>query len=278
MLNRIKLTNFQRHRALEVTFNAGISALRGSNEAGKSTLIRAICYALFGAKALPMSLAETVTWGEAESTLKVELELSVEGTVYTINRGKSGAEVNYDGGKVTGQNECTAFISKLLKADAGSAAKLMLASQGEIRGALEKGAAETTKLIEQLAEFDQLDNLIELMQERLTLGSPGHRRGSHRRRRSPARAGPGRGRRAGADPLRLRDRRTPRRAGHGRPGGRSAGRADRGSAQQVGRSGGRIQGQDRGRRRCRGSGHPPRARREEAGRRPRRRGAGAGRP
>ena len=70
MLNKIILTNFQRHRHLEVVFNAGISALRGSNEAGKSTLIRAICYALFGAKALPMSLSEAVTWGEPEASLR----------------------------------------------------------------------------------------------------------------------------------------------------------------------------------------------------------------
>ncbi|MBT2325545.1 AAA family ATPase [Variovorax paradoxus] len=172
MLNRITLTNFQRHRHLEVFFNAGISALRGSNEAGKSTLIRAICYALFGAKALPMSLSETVTWGEPEATLKVVLEFVVDSVVYTIKRGKSGAEITYDGGIVTGQNECTAFVAKLLKADAVSASRLMLANQNEIRGALEKGAAETTKLIEQLAEFDQLDNLIETMEGSLTLGSP----------------------------------------------------------------------------------------------------------
>lgn len=172
MLNKITLTNFQRHRHLEVVFNAGISALRGSNEAGKSTLIRAICYALFGAKALPMSLSETVTWGEPETSLKVVLEFVVDSVVYTVKRGKSGAEITYDGGIVTGQNECTAFVAKLLKTDAVSASRLMLANQNEIRGALEKGAAETTKLIEQLAEFDQLDNLIETMEGSLTLGSP----------------------------------------------------------------------------------------------------------
>lgn len=172
MLNKITLTNFQRHRNLEVVFNAGISALRGSNEAGKSTLIRAICYALFGTKALPMSLSETVTWGEPEASLKVVLEFTTDSVVYTVKRGKSGAEINYDGGIVTGQNECTAFVAKLLKTDAVSASRLMLANQNEIRGALEKGAAETTKLIEQLAEFDQLDNLIETMEGSLTLGSP----------------------------------------------------------------------------------------------------------
>jgi DNA repair exonuclease SbcCD ATPase subunit len=86
-------------------------------------------------------------------------------------RGKSGAEVQYDGGMVTGQSEVTNFLCHLLKADAAAAPRLMLANQNEIRGALEQGAKATTELIERLAEFVQIDELIELMQEELTLGS-----------------------------------------------------------------------------------------------------------
>lgn len=172
MLNSIQLTNFQRHRNLKIDFTGGINALRGSNEAGKSTLLRGICYALFGLKAMSVGLADLVTWGEPENSLKVELTLAVDGATYTIKRGKSGAEVNYDGGIVTGQSECTTFLSKLLKADAGAAARLVLANQGEIRGAIESGTKETTELMERLAEFDQIDRLIELMQEKLVLGNP----------------------------------------------------------------------------------------------------------
>lgn len=171
MLNRIRLTNFQRHRQLEVTFNGGLTALRGANEAGKSTLLRSICYALFGVKGLGATLEELVTWGEEARTLRVELELSIDGMTYTLKRGKSGAELNYDGGSVTGQNEVTAFVCRLLKCDAGAATRLVLANQNEIRGALEAGPAKTTELIERLAEFDQIDNLIETMQEQLTLGA-----------------------------------------------------------------------------------------------------------
>jgi DNA repair exonuclease SbcCD ATPase subunit len=171
MLNRIKLTNFQKHRSLEVVFNGGLTALRGANEAGKSTLLRAICYALFGIKGLGATLEELVTWGEDVKTLRVVLELNIDGIVYSISRGKSGAEINYDGGTVTGQNEVTAFDCRLLKCDAVAATRLILANQNEIRGALEAGPAKTTELIERLAEFDQIDNLIETIQEKLTLGS-----------------------------------------------------------------------------------------------------------
>lgn len=171
MLNRIHLKNFRKHTDTELTFNGGLSVLRAPNEHGKTTLIEAVCYALFGVKALRSPLEDTVTWGEPVNTLKVELDIAVDGVSYSIKRGKSGAEVNYDGGRVTGQGEATSFICSKLKVDPVSATKLMLAGQGEIRGALEAGTKATTELIERLAEFDQLDNLLEIMQERLTLGS-----------------------------------------------------------------------------------------------------------
>lgn len=171
MLNKIKLTNFRRHRSLDVSFGAGLSVIRALNEQGKSTLLEAISYALFGVKAIRNSLDDCVTWGEATNSLKVELDIVVEGVTYNIRRSKGGAEVNYDGGSVTGQNEVTNFVARLLKMDAAAAARLTLSNQNEIRGALESGAKATTELIERLAEFSQIDELIELMQEELSLGS-----------------------------------------------------------------------------------------------------------
>ena len=171
MLNNVTLTNFQRHTKLSVDLPSGLTALRGSNEAGKSTLLRGICYALFGVGALNSSLEETVTWGEPVNTLKAEVTFTADGVTYTVKRGKPGAEVNYDGGMVTGQKEVTAFICRLLKVDAVAASRLMLANQNEIRGALEAGPKATTELIERLAEFDQIDRLIDLIQTHLTIGS-----------------------------------------------------------------------------------------------------------
>lgn len=181
MLNRVKLSYFQQHVALEVRLDEGLTAIRGRNEAGKSTLLRGICYALFGAKAMPDTLDALVSWGPEgqagfypASKLKAEVEFTMDGVVYTVTRGKSGAEVNYEGGKVTGQNEVTAFVCRLLRADAVAAPRLMLSNQNEIRGALEAGPKETTALIERLSEFSQLDDVLELIQEKLTLGSTAH--------------------------------------------------------------------------------------------------------
>lgn len=171
MINSIKLTNFKRHRDLTLTFGAGMTALRGSNEAGKSTVCHAIAYALFGVKAIPNSLEDTVTHGSPVGTLRVDLSITLDNVEYTIRRSKSGCECNYAGGVVTGQTEVSNFISMVLRVDAASAARLMVSPQSEIRGALEAGPKATTEMIERLSDFNQIDELIELLQEKLTLGN-----------------------------------------------------------------------------------------------------------
>jgi DNA repair exonuclease SbcCD ATPase subunit len=172
MWHRLKLTNFRKHRDLEISFGAGVQVIRGENEFGKTTLGEGAAYALFGAKALRNSLDDTVTWGEKPSTLRVELDWFAGGSLYCFTRHKGGAEVTLDGKVlVVGQTEVTNFAAQLVGADASMASNLMFANQNNLRGALEQGPKATAEVIEDLADFDLFDVLIERMQERLTLGS-----------------------------------------------------------------------------------------------------------
>lgn len=171
MFKTLKMKNFRKHTDTTLKFREGLSVLRGANEQGKTTTFEAMAYALFGVKALRDPLENVVTWGCPVGTLRVTLDFSVEGVDYSVTRGKSGAELTYQGGIVTGQTEVSNFVAKLLRVDAATAARLALSPQSEIRGALEAGTKATTELIERLAEFSKIDELIELMQEKLTLGS-----------------------------------------------------------------------------------------------------------
>lgn len=173
MLTKLKLTNFKRHRDLTIEFADGINATRGANEAGKSSMLHAIGYALFGTKALPHSLDDSVTWGEDVKTLKVELTMVLGGITYTFKRGKSGAEVIKGGDVfVTGQNEVTGFAATLLGADGNTSTKLMFASQNGLRGALEEGPKALSQMIEDLAGFDTFDRILDAAQDKLVLGTP----------------------------------------------------------------------------------------------------------
>lgn len=177
MLKRITLTNFRKHRDLTVNMEEGLVAILARNEGGKSTLLEAMRYATSGSRALRNSLADTVTHGHKDSTLRVEALYDFGGDEYLFIRHKGGAEVYVNGATepyVTGQNEVTNFASQLLGADAATANNLMFSSQGNLRGALEQGPKATAEMIENLADFDLFDYLIDKMGRELPLGSSAH--------------------------------------------------------------------------------------------------------
>lgn len=171
MLKKITLKNFRQHTDKVIDFQGGFNLIRGLNESGKSTVLAAAAYALYGSRSLPESLEQVVTWGEPVSSLKVTLDFEFAGVDYTIARGKSGAELKFGDELITGQTETVKFIENLFGINADVASKLMLANQGTIRGALEGGPKATMELIEALADFDIIENLIEKIQEKLPTGN-----------------------------------------------------------------------------------------------------------
>lgn len=174
MLNTVKLKNFRQHTDRVVEFTPGINTIRGANEAGKSAMLEAIQYALFGSRALTLSLEDSVTWGEDLKTMKVEVTLTIDGKIYTFKRSTCGAEVMLDGNVFcTGQKEVSLLATKLLGADGAMAKNLLMASQGAIKGALAQGSAALSSLIEDLAGFSTFDQILEAASSQLALGSPG---------------------------------------------------------------------------------------------------------
>jgi DNA repair exonuclease SbcCD ATPase subunit len=168
MINKLVLTNFQRHEDLTLDFTNGLNAIRGANENGKSSVFRGIAYAFFGSRALPMSLEETVTWGKPVASLKVELTFTHSGKQFKIVRKKSGAELVGDGVTASGQAEVTAFVENLFGASAAIAQATMLANQSSLQNGLDSSAMP---LIEKLANMSLIDDLIGKVQTKLPSGS-----------------------------------------------------------------------------------------------------------
>ena len=168
MLKKAKLQKFRKHEDLEICFTEGLNVIRAANEGGKTTILEAISYALFGSRVLRDGLDNTVTWGQPAKALKVEVEYGD----YIITRSKSGAEVLAMGQVfVTGQSEVTAFCEKLIGADGATASNLMFSNQTSLRGVLTNGPKATAQLIEDLGEFDLFDRIIDAAQHKLPLGA-----------------------------------------------------------------------------------------------------------
>ena len=169
MLKDLKLTNFQQHRELYITFTGGLNVIRGANEKGKSAMFSAIGYAYYGARALPMSLEETVTWGESANTLKVEHSFTHNGNDYSIMRRKSGAELlGPDDLRVSGHSEVTAYMEALFKANMATAVATMIAGQGQLKESLDGSAVS---LIEKLSNMGLIDQLVDRVQTQLPSGN-----------------------------------------------------------------------------------------------------------
>lgn len=168
MLKELTLKNFRQHKELTLHFDAGITVIRAANEAGKSTVFEAVAYALFGARAARNN--DLATWGQPENSQEVRLTFDIDGVEYRIKRNARSAELNYDGGRVSGQTDTARFCEQLLDLKPNTGARLMFVPQNEIRGTLAEGGAKTTAMIEQLAELGQVDELVEKLQQRWNTG------------------------------------------------------------------------------------------------------------
>ena len=90
MLRRLYIDQMFKHFDRTFDFSRGLTGIIGQNEAGKSLIVEAIRYALFGSAALR---------GKAEDykKLHVELDFTVNGTDYTVVR--KGAKTELSGGR-----------------------------------------------------------------------------------------------------------------------------------------------------------------------------------
>lgn len=168
MLEKLVIYNFRKVVHAEMVFTQGLNVIRGNNEASKTTRLEAFNYALFGVKGIRSPLDEVVTWGLDPKSLKVQAVFNG----YEITRSKAGAEVKRGSTVlVTGQAEVTKFCEELLGADAKVAGQLMLSGQNGLRGVLEEGPKATAQTIENLANFELFDRILEAATERLQLGA-----------------------------------------------------------------------------------------------------------
>jgi len=93
-LTRLRLENFKRHTELEIDLVAGLNVIRGANEAGKTTIQRAIEMVLFRRPtSSSQDLDETRPWRDTEADPVVEIDFDdddVGGTLRKTFAGQRG--------------------------------------------------------------------------------------------------------------------------------------------------------------------------------------------
>ncbi len=173
---------FRQHVSSSIHFPDGLTGIIGSNGSGKTTVVEAISFALFGSRALRGRTEDVRTRNapaakiaEAGSKLKKDrepriiLSLDHEGIVYRIERTLSEAWL-YVGGEpnavAAGNREVTNRVSSIV----GMSYDEFIATYCTEQKGLEflsgkKGATEREKFIVRMMGYDRLEEMQELVRE-----------------------------------------------------------------------------------------------------------------
>lgn len=92
-INRLHLENYRIHENLDVEFDKGINLLLGENGKGKSSILEAIGYALFGSD-LRGTQKEAIQYGKKSGKIEVEFT-GIDGEEYIVTRRLPGGSTIY---------------------------------------------------------------------------------------------------------------------------------------------------------------------------------------
>ena len=97
-LNSLALQNFRQHADTRITFDSGLTGIIGPNGSGKTTVLEAIAWAIYG-NAAARGTRETIRFNRAgaRASVRVELDFDPGGHRYRVVRGLTNAELYLDG-------------------------------------------------------------------------------------------------------------------------------------------------------------------------------------
>src|SRR5256712_7006296 len=111
-LLRLRLVNFRQHADTELEFGPGITGIIGPNGSGKTTILEAIAWALYGVQAVRGDTDSIRRLGaKGRAGVEVDLEFRLGAHEYRVTRGLSTAALHQDGQVIA--NSLKAVTDKL---------------------------------------------------------------------------------------------------------------------------------------------------------------------
>lgn len=178
MIERVELLNFISHKDSRIEFGEGVTVFIGKNGSGKSSVIDAITYALYG-EHTRSSNRNIVRYGASNAAVILEFthkekRYRVERRVDSKGNLESAVLKYYDGDKlkteVAGERRqfgesISKRIEEILGLDYNKMKVAGIIQQGEIDRIIEFKPKEFKELINSIIGIDRLDNAYERMRE-----------------------------------------------------------------------------------------------------------------
>ncbi|MGC8479071.1 MAG: AAA family ATPase [Candidatus Micrarchaeia archaeon] len=166
MLNYLELENWKAHGSSKILFSKGTNVFIGQMGAGKSSVLDAISFALFGTFPGIKNRRTKVSMlirnrPEQKKTSRVKLSFSVDNIEYTVERtislsDSAKAKLERNGVFVQSQPErVTEEIEKALKIDYDIFSRAVYSEQNRLDYFLEMGASDRKKQIDNLLGIDR---------------------------------------------------------------------------------------------------------------------------
>lgn len=168
MIERVVLKNWRSHRETELRFGAGTNLLVGIMGSGKSSVLQAICYGLFGE--LPeirdrtLKVEGLITRKPKASWAEVEVEFSLGGRKYLVKRrlergrGTSHAEIREDGVlREAGSEKVTVLVAGLLDVNFETFTRVIYTRQNQLDEFLTLPKNRRRERIDELLHIDELE-------------------------------------------------------------------------------------------------------------------------
>jgi exonuclease SbcC len=161
--DRVRLRNFKCYDDAELALQTGVTVIHGVNGSGKSSLLEACFFALYGASALDGPREEVITTGEDEC--EVECWFRHAGSEYHVERTLKdyGDRVSHDvvleapDGTYEGARDVEAAVRELLRMDADAFVNCAYVRQGEVNKLIHASPGDRQDMIDDLLQLGKLE-------------------------------------------------------------------------------------------------------------------------
>lgn len=172
-INRLRMVNFRQHARTEIAFHTGMTAIIGDNGSGKTTILEAIAWALYGQTAI-RGQRDGIRFLGAGSRAPVEVELDFElgGHRYLVTRGLTTAALYLDGSdapvanSITGVND---LLSRRLGMSRAEFFNTYFTGQKDLAVMAAMGPTERAQFLSRVLGYERLRAAQELAREKRRL-------------------------------------------------------------------------------------------------------------